>query len=1315
MMFTGIRLYTTNNLNLLGGHFFMHTKSAVKITAWMVVLITLLFFAQPGSTALAQTGQDLFVSLRSTPVSAVSTGARPFVLHDGAAYHMWYGDDSTDTLHYTTSLIPAAFPAGTATVFSGGTPFEQTSVSVLEEGGVFYLITYGASNQEFSVYTSADGINWTFAGDVFDGTGLNTYYPGGYSKLDAPYVMADNGAFKLYFQVKESGSDPEYRIFMAESGATTLAAIADGNADNDFTLGNSGNPVLSLGTSGEWDDMRTMHPMVVKNDGTYFLWYSAYGYSDRKMKFGFATAPDGMTFTKSPGNPVLEKAGAVGEPSVLVRSGIWEMWYLSSGAVEYIAATNPFEFTTIQDAVDAASPGDTVHVGAGIYTIPSTITLDKALEIAGAGIGQTFVRTAGTASDPTVVFSVTADNVHLSGMTIQQQKTTNTSVETAVQLSETNWPNYTALQGFVLDSCRIETMEFGLLLRGSGWQITNNEFAYTGPSGNNHRFIGVYGNAGDSRIENNTLEASSDDPARTVFIYATSSGYNETYDGKIEILNNDHSSGNLKQFYLQDAFAGTGMELDARGNTFDALNADFVLYAADPIAPLDYFTAITLMDNTTSNSNGKGLFALDGTGSPARDPGTSNFTFSGNTLGNPAISHAEYTEASGSSGGLVGYKTAVFVEFDIRQPPTETFADDDWAGLADGTMVSVDGTDHEIGYDAFDTVQSAIDAVTDAGTVYVLTGEYIEDLQIDKALSLLGPNADVNPNTETREPEATIIPATSGPDPFGSCAVTLYITSSDVTVKGLYFNGDNPSIDSGISIGSGDVDACVNMASWEGVGNIVVENNILEYATYDSINFYNYTNTAATSGNYIRYNLIKNIGGLDYGYGAGILVYNNFYADVTDNVLEDVRVGIQTGNYWRANPGDTGTISNNTITTWRLGIFHNLWYSNASTISVDNNTITAASYAEYTDKWNGVLLSSFGGGVNTLVVDNTILVPEAVAANLTGPTAGYNIWNDTTTAELTLSGGTVTGADYGVWVNNYEGYSSDGGDTAILVDGLTIEDAEIGINVWDSPDNTTDTSVSAVVQNTTITNATAAAQVSGDNANGLFKGNTLTDNLTVFLQDGGVLTAYANNITSFTTGMDITAGTTNARHNWWGAHDANPGGVTPDAWDYRLGAEVLSWADGVTSPVTLADSVAGANASLTLESGLGGTMVLVNHGPDTPPFDKRILRPAACSDYYDAFVVGGELTATYSLTIPVSGSCPAPTTMSNPHLLRFSLTDSKPDPTCAECWEPVTGTASSDALTITGQIAQDHLGGTPFVAPYTGTTYNLILTVIYNK
>ena len=577
---------------------------------------------------------------------------------------------------------------------------------------------------------------------------------------------------------------------------------------------------------------------------------------------------------------------------------------------------------------------------------------------------------------------------------------------------------------------------------------------------------------------------------------------------------------------------------------------------------------VTITNNTITNCTG--VAVSDGSTSAGilattyYGPGTSA-TITGNTISNSTTAIAVGYDGSDTSTVVAEDNTFTGNEYGISSTGPAVDASPNWWGTADGdaiaalmdgsitfepyyitsamttlseplpTVVYVDGTyvdgaagGHIFGYDAFTTIQDGIDGVAVGGTVNVAAGAYTEDPQINKAVTLLGPNAAINPNTGVRGAEAIIYPAVSAPDP-NVCEVSTYVSVSNVTIKGFTFNGDNPALTSGILIDGADVDACELIAGYEGVGGIVIENNILKNATYSGIDFYNYTSSAATSGNYIRYNRIEDIGTATYGYGLGILIYNNFYADITDNVLDNVRVGIQTGNFEKANPGTTGSISRNVINAWRLGIFNNLWYSNASTITLSENTITAIPTAGLT-KWVGMLWSSFQTAVSATVEDNVIIIPDTISVTAPGYAAGYDVWNTPTTAPLTISGGSVTGGTYGVFINNYNGYNSNANNTHMIVDGVTITGADTaGVYVYDNPANTTPATVTATVQNCVITDSGAAVLVEGTDANGSAMYNQFIDNDNAGFEN-------------------LTGNLMVATPNWWGSA-LGPGPVGPGDGD----------------------------------------------------------------------------------------------------------------------------------------------------------------------
>ncbi|HNT55770.1 MAG TPA: hypothetical protein PKG95_13715, partial [Anaerolineaceae bacterium] len=298
--------------------------------------------------------------------------------------------------------------------------------------------------------------------------------------------------------------------------------------------------------------------------------------------------------------------------------------------------------------------------------------------------------------------------------------------------------------------------------------------------------------------------------------------------------------------------------------------------------------------------------------------------------------------------------------------------------------------------------------------------------------------------------------------------------------------------------------------------------------------FYNYTDTSATTDNYIRYNRLHNI--LPAQYGVGVLVYNNFYAEISDNVMTAVRVGVQTGNYSRANPGTTAAISNNSIETSKRGIFHNLAYSNASPFTISGNTFTVLDAPTET-RWDAIMLSSLQGSVNAIVMDNVITV-----ADVTQPTVGYQIWNTPTTALLAISGGSVSGADYGVWVNNYDGYGSNADDTSITLVGVQISDASLaGVYVLDNPAEADGDPVTATLLNgVVLDNCTTGIWASGPQATVISSGNLIQNNTTGALVEGDAVVTIANNsLTGNTTAITNTGALlVNASSNWYGTAEA---------------------------------------------------------------------------------------------------------------------------------------------------------------------------------
>jgi hypothetical protein len=420
----------------------------------------------------------------------------------------------------------------------------------------------------------------------------------------------------------------------------------------------------------------------------------------------------------------------------------------------------------------------------------------------------------------------------------------------------------------------------------------------------------------------------------------------------------------------------------------------------------------------------------------------------------------------------------------------------------------------------FATLTHAISVATPGDTLYIDAGRYAEDVVIDKSVVILGPNYNVNPNTDSRIAEAILHPASTG-----SYVYQFDVVVSDVTIKGVTLDGDNPDLNSGFTnTTSADIDAASAIESLEaGVNNLVVENNIIRNYFYFAVTLYPFFNGAGTpsSGNSISYNRFEDLGtyDTDYAYpnwGGAVLIHNNGYAKVEHNVITNARIGVQTGNFYQPTPNAAFEhgIRNNEMNTRRLGIFHNLAYSNASEIPVADNLI-APFINDDESGWTGIAASS-------LSVDASFTGNAIDGAGATTPTIGMSVWNVSNVAPSVIASGSITNIDTGVFLNNFESYSSNGNSGAHAeISAMVIDADEVAIRLYDSP-NYTGTAAAEIVAS--IYNCFIG---SGD------KGIELEE-----VRDGAVSATINNNLID-ATGSAIDASnienTVDATCNWFGS------------------------------------------------------------------------------------------------------------------------------------------------------------------------------------
>lgn len=175
-------------------------------------------------------------------------------------------------------------------------------------------------------YTGADATHSTKIGHATSLTGLvwvkDAANPvlspsGGWDSSDTrfPAVILDAGTFKMWYTAENP----------AEIG---YATSADGT-----TWDRGAEPVLRRGEPGAWDGNWVGFPTVVKANGTYHMWYIGRSGGVLTSAVGYATSPNGVTWTKHSANPVFEaltsdwEEGGIEAASVTYDGLLFHLWY----------------------------------------------------------------------------------------------------------------------------------------------------------------------------------------------------------------------------------------------------------------------------------------------------------------------------------------------------------------------------------------------------------------------------------------------------------------------------------------------------------------------------------------------------------------------------------------------------------------------------------------------------------------------------------------------------------------------------------------------------------------------------------------------------------------------------------------------------------------------------------------------------------------------------------------------------------------------------------------------------------------------------
>lgn len=341
----------------------------------------------------------------------------------------------------------------------------------------------------------------------------------------------------------------------------------------------------------------------------------------------------------------------------------------SYGATWNVREDGAGDFTSIQAAIDSPSvaAGDRLRC-IGLFTLTATVNVNKSVFIQGDGMGAGVqFTTAASGAAPVTMFNVTASNVTFYAMHIKHQKTTNTSLESCINLV-----GGSGATGYFVEQCYIECVEHCMIVKADSYQINNCALKYSGPNNSTRRLISIYRSAVKGLITNNDIHSGQGGAVtgNTRFIQVTTgaSPPDEVLGGYLRIGANGHGgtfgpNPAIHQFINIDSFApaATPLELVLDGNECSETSAFLVFFLPNTRPPLSQCSSISLVGNSLTNSHGKGAIAMDGASALA-SPGTTTFYAYDNVLTSTTFQAAFETAIDGTTDpaelALIGRATA---------------------------------------------------------------------------------------------------------------------------------------------------------------------------------------------------------------------------------------------------------------------------------------------------------------------------------------------------------------------------------------------------------------------------------------------------------------------------------------------------------------------------------------------------------------------------------------------------------------------------------------------------------------------------------
>ncbi len=349
------------------------------------------------------------------------------------------------------------------------------------------------------------------------------------------------------------------------------------------------------------------------------------------------------------------------------------------------------------------------------------------------------------------------------------------------------------------------------------------------------------------------------------------------------------------------------------------------------------------------------------------------------------------------------------------------------------TLLAVDRLVATTGTDSGDcsvgnclSITYAISQASAGDRILVASGTYSEAITIDKSLTLQGNFVGIAGNNATRGAGESIL---QNPNTNLTTGILITITADNVTVDGLTLNGQNNFVQ-GIAI--------------NGFQNITLQNNRILNLSTSNTNPNTQMISAGiwaegtSTGNTFQHNFIQQVSNPSINYnpgfvpvapnpetfllGTGIFTRTNFYADILNNEIEAVVVGIRARGYTAA--GQATQITNNQIDARLQGLNINTIGASASIFSVEDNVFN------FSAQGYPISVTVPFSGTQSLDLPNSALnfalINQTVSSNnndITGAYYGYFVFGMNPTINFLIDGGTITQVAQGIACVNYDGSS----------------------------------------------------------------------------------------------------------------------------------------------------------------------------------------------------------------------------------------------------------------------------------------------------